>query len=254
MEFTEARSGYFGLPAEMLNFSTTDYLVRGVAAGIVPLIVLVLFVLVAVTMWTAARRLADRLGASERFQWALWTVAGLGAALTVAGSYAILWPLPTPINGYLLPPLLLASGPLIATGALEMLRPRGSERTWSVRIGITAAIALTLLSVFWGSSLYADALGRGRAAALADSLDQLPEVRLYSERSLGIDLGDVVTERMSSNENRRYPVRYDGLRLLLRSGDRYFLVPNDWTASTGVILVVLEAADIRIELSPGGSS
>ena len=51
----------------------------------------------------------------------------------------------------------------------------------------------------------------------------------------------------------RYPYRYSGLRLLVMSGGKYFLVPDGWTRASGAVLVIPDTPDIRVEFFPGGS-
>jgi len=50
----------------------------------------------------------------------------------------------------------------------------------------------------------------------------------------------------------RYRHCYTGLRLLLRSGGRFFLLPEHWTPGQAPVLVVAESDSVRVEfrLSP----
>ncbi len=254
-ELVDARSRYFGLDPGTLGFSTTDYLIRGVEAGIVPLIVLFLIVLLATGIHTVATHLVDRWVETPALRPAIWVVAAAGAAAALVGTFATFRPLPAPLRWYLLPPLLLGAGPLVAAYAVGLLRrlgnPKRAPTAVHIRIAVVAVVALVLLTLFWGMSLYADALGRGRAQLLADNLRVQPRVTLYSERSLGIDPSIAVGDRLSE-QDARYSHRYSGLRLLVRSNDRYFLLPENWTPSTGTVLIISDSLEIRLELSPGG--
>jgi len=254
-ELVEARSGYFGLDLGTLGFSTTDYLIRGVEAGIVPLIVLFLVVLLATGVHTVATHLVDRWGETPGLRPAVWMVGAAGAAVALVGSFATFRPLPAPLRWYLLPPLLLGAGPLVAAYAMWLLRrlrtPERAPAAVHIRIAVVAVVALVLSSLFWGMSQYADALGRGRAQLLGANIRAQPQVTLYSERSLGIDPSIAVGDRIPG-EDARYSHRYSGLRLLVRSNDRYFLLPENWTPSTGTVLVIADGPEIRLELSPGG--
>ncbi len=254
-ELVGARSGYFGLDPGTLGFSTTDYLIRGVEAGIVPLIVLFLVVLLATGVHTVATHLVDRWVETPGLRPAVWVVGAAGAAAVLVGTFATFRPLPAPLRWYLLPPLLLGAGPLIATYAVWLLRrlhnPERAPAAVHIRIAGVAVAALVLASLFWGMSRYADALGRGRAQLLGDNLRAQPRVTLYSERSLGIDPSIAVGDRLA-DQDARYSHRYSGLRLLVRSNDKYFLLPENWTPSTGTVLVIPDGPEIRLELSPGG--
>ena len=113
-QFVQARSSYFGLGVGVLGFSTTDYLIRGVEAGIVPLIVLLLALLVAAIVQGVARDLAGRDQWPPGFWRAVWAVLGLSVALTAVAVYGVFRPLPILPSWYLLPPTLLAIAPLVA--------------------------------------------------------------------------------------------------------------------------------------------
>jgi len=112
-----------------------------------------------------------------------------------------------------------------------------------------AVTGLVVLSVFWAASDYADALGRGRARDLAADLTTLPAVTLYSQGSLGVDARHARAEPLAGE---RYSVRYTGLRMLAYAGNRYFLLPDDWTRATGVVLVIPDGPEIRVEFKLGG--
>lgn len=255
LELVNARSRYFGLDLGTLGFSTTDYLIRGVEAGIVPLIVLFLVVLLAMGVHSSATDLVDRWGESPGLRRTVLLVGAGGAAIVVIGTFAMFRPLPASFRWYLLPPLLLGAGPLIAAYAAWLLRrlgnPEKAPATAHVRIATIAVVALVFLSLFWGISLYADALGRGRAQLLGDNLRTQPRATLYSKQSLGINPSIAVVDRLPDDDS-RYFYRYSRLRLLVRSDDKYFLLPENWTPSTGTVLIIPDGPGIRLELSPGG--
>lgn len=251
-ELVEARSGYFGIAVGTLGFSTTDYLIRGVEAGIVQVIVLLLAVLAAGLVYAAARRLADRTWNSPWFWRVVWIVFSISGTITVVATYAVFRPLPAPIDWYMLPPLLLATAPLISYSATRLLAPNDMATSLLVRVCAAAVIGITLVSVFWGASLYADALGRGRAQELAAALYGLPRVTVFSERPLGIEPGVAVGQRLLGEEAGRYQIRYTGLRLLVRSDKKYFLLHDRWTPASGKVLVIPDDSEIRVEFSPGG--
>jgi hypothetical protein len=251
-ELVQARSEYFGLGIGTLGFSTTDYLVRGVEAGIVPLIVLLLGVVVVVVLVAAGNRLAARAGTAPWFLWAARALLVAGVLITAAATYAAFRPLPVPFSGYLLPPFLLGVGPIAAAWGLRLLSPGVPRSAGVARGGGVAVFGLVVISTFWGMSAYADALGRGRAEQLSQSLVALPRATVYSERSLAIDPDVAHVERLAEGEQARYLYRYSGLRLLVRSDGKFFLLPDSWSVSDGRALVLRDESDIRIELAPGG--
>jgi hypothetical protein len=56
---------------------------------------------------------------------------------------------------------------------------------------------------------------------------------------------------MSFKSDGAYRYRYQGLRLLGRYNDRYFLLPENWSPSHPVTIVLLDSATIRVELHRG---
>jgi hypothetical protein len=47
-----------------------------------------------------------------------------------------------------------------------------------------------------------------------------------------------------------YRYRYDGLKLLLQSGDQDVLVPATWTADNGTTIVLPRTDSLRLEFTP----
>jgi hypothetical protein len=249
-ELVDARSAYFGIGTGVLGYSTNDYLVRGAEAGVVPIFVLFTAALVMIFLHagvTALTRHADDVA------WLHRTAAGValaGVLVFVVGLIGLFSPLPPPLDWYLLRPVLLAGGPLLAIEAARVMKRR--LRDQHARMAAVAVAGLVALSAFWAMSIYADALGRGRAMALGAAVtEQLPAVRVYSERSLGV-ADTVAHAEQLTGPDERYPHRYTGLRLLVVSGGKYFLVPDGWTRARGTVLVLPDTPDIRVEFSPGG--
>jgi hypothetical protein len=48
-----------------------------------------------------------------------------------------------------------------------------------------------------------------------------------------------------------YRFRYSGLRLLVHSGDSYFLVPASWPRDHAAVIVLRESESIRFEYAKG---
>ena len=112
---------------------------------------------------------------------------------------------------------------------------------------LTATIVVA--SVFWASTLYADALGRGRGRDIEQQLERLPSVEVYSAAPLGL-VTPVDPEPV--DDGGRYVVRYGGLRLLLKSGGSFFLLPDGWRSGDGPVIVLRDDSDVRLEFTAGG--
>jgi hypothetical protein len=71
---------------------------------------------------------------------------------------------------------------------------------------------------------------------------------VYSPKSLEIDVPGVVETRLGTAES-AYRHRYDGLRLVQRSGDRYLLMSERVDAGSRRILVLRDSDAIRMEFA-----
>lgn len=254
---TNARSAYFGIDGSVLGYSATDYILRSADASFVPITVTLLVAAAAVAFHGLAQRAAT--GQRGRKIVRKGAVVGLmlGGALAFLGAWGMFKPLPI-ATSYLLPPVILGSGPALgaySAWALRHMRTagRGEEArdvpAWE-RGGYVIAVMIAVLAVFWASSLYAAALGRGRAEVLAESLAGRPAVTVFSQRSLGIDATGVVVTRIN-DPAAEYRYRYSGLRLLVHSANKYFLVNARWSRAHGVTIVLDDTPDIRLEFTPG---
>jgi hypothetical protein len=254
---TNARSAYFGIDGSMLGFSTTDYVLRSADAAFVPIAVVFLASFMAIILHGLMQRAVTGQGLKAVRRVAI-TGAMLGIVLTVFGVWAMFEPLPVRTN-YLVPPVILGLGPSLIAYSWWTLRhvmaPNKKEvdrvvPMWE-RSGYVIAVALALLGVFWASSLYASALGRGRAEALAENLSSRPAVTVFSTKSLGINAEGVTVTKITTDSS-AYKFRYSGLRLLIRSANKYFLVNEGWSHERGVTIVLQDTPDIRLEFTPGG--
>jgi hypothetical protein len=73
-------------------------------------------------------------------------------------------------------------------------------------------------------------------------------VTVYSPKSLEIHVPGIVETKLRNPES-AYQYRYDGLRLVQRSGDRYLLMSEHWDPRTSRIIVLRESDTIRMEFS-----
>jgi hypothetical protein len=108
-----------------------------------------------------------------------------------------------------------------------------------------------VLSLFWAMSEYAGALGRGRAERLEAGLSSRPSVVVFSKERLNLSAPAVEETALAGSES-SFRFSYSGLRLLIRSGGKYFLLPDGWTRDTGVAVVLPDTDELRFEFAPGG--
>jgi hypothetical protein len=73
-------------------------------------------------------------------------------------------------------------------------------------------------------------------------------VTVYTPKTLELQVPGVVETRLGGAES-AYRYRYDGLRLVQRSGDRYLLMSERRDARTSRIIVLRDGDDLRMEFA-----
>lgn len=255
---TNSRMAYFGIDASALGFSVQDYLLRSADALFVPVGTAAVVALGAV--WLHAYligQLAERTRRA-RLRMAARAAVVAGGVLFAVGAVSVFEPLAFSPH-YLFPSASPGIGIALLAYALHLVgRIDAAEGYRIVRVidarnratTIGLVVLLIVLSVFWTASTYAEALGRGRSTRYAATLRQRPQVTVFAPKRLAIKADEVV-ERRLPGQDLAYRYRYSGLRLLLRSGGKYFLLPENWTRSSGAAIVLADSPDYRFEFGAG---
>ena len=103
-------------------------------------------------------------------------------------------------------------------------------------------------AVLWDAERLANVVGEGYAAQMAPNPRQLLAVTVYSPKSLEIHVPGVVETKVGNPES-AYRYRYDGLRLVQRSGDRYLLMSEQRDVRMSRIIVLRDNGAIRMEFT-----
>ncbi len=148
-------------------------------------------------------------------------------------------------------PLSLAAGVLLLSAAARLQRRRqGHTRGESVAIAEWAMVfVLVGLSLFWVAHDYSAAVGTSRARAAEASLATCPDAVVFSAARLGLR-GPGIREVPCADPAAAYPFRYDGLKLVLQSGDQYLFLPAGWRRSTGAAILIPRSDSLRLEFTP----
>ncbi|MCW2899575.1 MAG: hypothetical protein JWO67_1840 [Streptosporangiaceae bacterium] len=243
---------YFGVNSTLLGLTTGDYLMRSVDALFLPMTVGACAGLFG--LWGHAV-LRARLAAGSRprlISIGLPVVALLGLVLTVGGISSIV--ATTLLNRYLAAaPLSMASGVLLLTYAVHLRRSlmaqsadRGARPEWASVGEWGVVFVLVGLSLFWAATDYAAAVGTRRARESVAELPDSPSAVVYSERSLSLHAPGV-REVRCDDPKAAYHFRYDGLKLILQSGDQYLFLPQAWTPAKGVTIIMPRNNSLRLE-------
>jgi hypothetical protein len=234
---------YFGVNSTLLGLSNRDYLMRGLDGLFVPFVVVAGVTLVA--LW-GGRLLRARLERLERYGRRSWwppVLGGAGVVLCANGLSRIF--VGTPFNRPLaLAPLSLATGVAMVAGAVHV-RTAGQPRPEVAGlVEYVAVFVLIGLSLFWAANDYAAAVGRSRAAQFVRELPWYPEAIVYSEHDLNLTGIEMVR---CADPEAAYRFRYDGLVLVVESGDYYVLLPKWWSRQEGVAVVLPRGDGVRLE-------
>jgi hypothetical protein len=107
-------------------------------------------------------------------------------------------------------------------------------------------IALIVLATFWTVAIYATDIGRQRAERTAAKLHERISVSIFSQKRLNIE-GPGVVEAKSVDTESLFQYAYSGLRLLIHSNGKYFLLPTCWSPQSGHTVVIPDDDSLRFE-------
>jgi hypothetical protein len=246
---------YFGVNSTVLGFTSTDYMMRSVDALFVPLIVAASAALLAV--WCHAL-LRARLAAGSRpraLRVLVPAAAAVGGVLVLGGFLSVFTT--TVLSEHLVAaPLSLGFGVLLLVYTIRVWRlvtdkhtAASNSRGWAAIAEWAVVFVLVGLSLFWAATDYSAAVGRSRAIHFVTGLPSYPNVVIYSERGLSLHAPGV-RELRCKDTDAAYRFRYDGLKLLLESGDEYLFLPTEWTPANGIAILIPRTASLRLEFSP----
>jgi hypothetical protein len=253
---SDMQARYMGLDVSLFGYSTQDYVLRSTKMLYIPLLVILSLAL----GWLALHhRVVWALGrpASRR---ALRTAgrAALGVGLLVAAGAALTATMDRAFAPLAIP-LVLAGGTATAayagwlTSAADDRRAPGPAfPPWQRALRVLLVGGVITLALFWEVSNYAGVVGRGYALEIAGSVPNLPRATAFSATPLGIQAVGVREERLSvgsaaTKDAWRY--RTTGLRFLVRSGGRLFLLHDGWTLQRGTVIVLPDNDQVRWQFS-----
>ena len=247
-----AAFGYFGVDVSGLGFSTSDYLLRSINAAFRPLLLAGLVAVLA----TGVHQLlvAAAAGGGDRVPG--WTrhiplvALGVGLVLAAIGLSGIAVPDLGRELGVWLPLCLTIGFALLAYAEFSWPRFRRRDAESppqpARQLRTFLLVGLALMSLFWTVALYADQRGREVARSITRDLADRTEVVIYARQRLALSGPGVEVAALGLADS-KYQYRYSGLRLLVRSQDRYVLLPFDWTRGRGSAYVLRDDPDVRFE-------
>jgi hypothetical protein len=253
---------YFGVNSTVLGLTTEDYLMRALDGLWVPMTVVAGAGLL--VLWGHAV-LRGRLAtiSPSVLRALVAAMAALGLILAVAGLWSVFAVEATALERRLygtIPPVSLALGVLLLMYAAHLWRslaaepiaPRAGRPPWAAVAEWAGVFVLVGLSLFWAATNYSHAVGTGRAHEHVRTLAAQPSVVVYSHQSLSLNAPGVREQRCHHPEA-SYRFRYDGLKLILQSGDQYVFLPAKWSPTEGVAVLLPRNDAVRLEFFPSSA-
>jgi hypothetical protein len=227
----------FGADISVFEMSTDDFVLRSVNVVFWALVGLLLLALLFLRLQPWLRANSE---SASRVLLLSWVLIPAGLVLIAINQYA---------GTLLLPILVLIAVAGVAYGARLRRMGRGLGPPPLVQDLIVGALILVI--AFWATERLARAVGESLTHQFQAQLVNEPALALYSEGQLHIN-SPGVTETALVGDDSRYTFRYDGLHLLQRSGDKYFLVTNVMENGVwaGRLVVLPDDDTVRLEFAP----
>lgn len=256
---SKALYSYFGIEQSILSFQTPDYILRSIEGLTEPLRWILTLLLGLIWMHYQLLRWLEQPGAlaASRRTVLVRFIIVLGIGFVVVNAvtmpyaarlpfvllfYPTIWTVGIGLIAY----ALYLAGSSLAEGKSD----RPSLYAQVRRMSLWVLAGLLLYGLFWVVAIAANVAGKDRAAYIANYLDELPDVVIYSETDLHLQANgvDAVTDCPTPTT---CWTRYSGLKFLLRSDHKFFLLPALWKKGQDMTIIIPEADTIRIEVAPG---
>ena len=244
---TDAQAKAMGLDVSLFGYTVQDFILRSIQSLFQPLAWLVVIGL----LWLMLDRAVSRLLEAGRYRKAVHSTATVVMLLGFAYA-AVMWLAISARPGQIVlyAPFLIAGGLVVGAWGLSVRR-RSAERGQTAprftprALERSLVFVLVTLLLFWGTSDYAQALGRGAAIDYQERSGLLPTAVVYSKERLAVGAPNVREESAGSEAAPLY--RYTGLRLLVVSGGRIFLLNEGWSLDRGRVVVLQDDGSVRVE-------
>ena len=251
---TQART--MGLDVSLFRYTTQDYLLLSISTLYVPLLVVATLALVVLALHRrvdqALRRPTSRPRLRTIGRAALFVGIGVAAAaVAIAASGTDQGSLIIPL-GLAVGTAMAAYGGWLASAASDTDATGPKSPTWQRALRLLLVGSVITLALFWEVSNFASVVGRGYAQQIEQTVPRLPKVVAFSPTVLGIEAPGVREERIEAgpgggNEAGRY--RTTGLRFLVSTGGRIFLLHDGWTVRGGTVIVLPDNEQVRWQFS-----
>jgi hypothetical protein len=260
--------GTFGIDTSILGFSNQDYLFQSIRVCFLSICTALIAALAAVWVHFLIQRILKiRVGENRRWisRWMYWAFIILGLAIALPPYFGFeLFLFGSSMEAvWLAQPITFTLGFAFSAYGIYLCELGSSEKNSKSisssdrrdvsairRLSLIMILGLVVVGLFWTSANYAHVLGRYAANDFAEQVPFLPRITICSQEPLGLN-GPGVGFQQAGGDSEGFRYCYSGLRFLIRSGGKYFLLPERWTAVDGSAIIVPESNSIRIETAAG---
>lgn len=248
---TRASYQYFGIDTSLLHFGVSDYLLRSVSSAFSVVVGTCAALAVGISLRNKLQELALR--RTPRMAHLVGRLlSAVGWSLLLVPLLGILGVQPASRLGIWLPVLLCAAATaLLASAHLGRLyQPvdAGTSLAPSSAVWSLSLVTILVVGYFWAVTFHAAHAGTRLSTDRAQHLVSEPAVALYSKERLAISGHGLDVQQLKSRESDDFKYRYIGLRLLIYTNARYFLLPAEWRRGRDAVFVIGDEPSVRIDV------
>ncbi|GAA3473724.1 hypothetical protein [Nonomuraea roseola] len=240
-----------GVDQSVLGLSIQDYALRSVGSTIEPLAMVLLALLIALPAHALLVR--HMAGHQAVIRWLVIELGLFGFAAVLVGVLGMMGWVELKVRAPVAP-ICVALGVLALgySASLHMMinaRPAGHTAEPATVRAVRRAVFVALLALLllWSVAGYAQLRGAAAVEQLRSDPTRLPGVVIYAPQRLYLE-GLGITESPLPDADAKFHYRYAGLRLLIRSNQRYFLLPACWATTPQARAIALpDDPSIRLE-------
>lgn len=240
----DAQARALGYDVTLLGLNTSDYVLRSVSVLFIPIVILILLalgfyalhpLLLRALETSASRSVGRWFVGFLRFAW-IWCVLAGGIVFSAA-----------PGSRTMVIPIALTIGILLSIYGDRLNRHLTSA---DPPPSVVTGLVLLLLGVvvFWDVERLAGLMGRGVADFIATNPSSFAQISVLSDKSLEMNAAGIKATALGS-EASAYRYRYDGLRLLLHSNGKHFLLAYAPDGGSPRVVVLRDSEALRVEFA-----
>jgi hypothetical protein len=242
---SDAQARALGYDVSLLAFSTQDYVLHSINILFFPIVFVLLMAFCLSLMHQRILRSLKQGRGIKATTNAARALKVSWAVIPIAGAILVVR---APSIGVIVLPMMLTLGILGTIYGVALQRRLAGDRSRPSVLTQSLVVTLLTVTLFWSTERVAGALGNAFADYIAADPTQLVSVTIFSPKKLQLSMPGIVETRFT-DPNSAYGFRYDGLRLLLHSGGKYFLLHDAWNGEHGRVIVIPDDNALRFEFT-----